>query len=450
MNNNVRPATFTFPSSTCDIPKIGWRAALETPVHLNPAMGEPGHDFLAGLLDFATLPDSSSNSPVPIPPTDNALRCGFCLNVKYKHQSSLDSHIKDCAQSHDYTARHWRSAGWTRTGLENGFIFENGFPVVNPNRVCPYCQKTFANAKEVGKHVSAARCINAQAIHGASPAIKIGQWKCGFCSKQRCYTSEVALDSHIKFCAPKNEYVANFWKEAGWEPNSRLGKGLDFNDGVATAKSERICQACYQCCKSLVGLTRHLENGQCAKEPDEIGLKPPPPPSPKTIAHLAGHGIVMTRYRAVGPTQSHTVEYKRLEASLRASTRPRGGSPPQTSSSAANGPKGNDTPRVPSTSASQKDTNRLLSFDKSRKSGPGTVSRHGRPEDTSSEIDFLSKVINTAPSPAITELLVKLARAGSECRAVPSAPVRSRMKRPRDPDSSVGIASRTKLPRDEG
>lgn len=470
-------------------------------------MNDPGSDFLAGLLEFAELPESKSNTPPP--PTDNGLRCGFCLAVKYKNQSSLDSHIKDCAQWRSFTAKFWREAGWTRAGMETGFTFEDEYPVVAIDRICQYCQKVFANPKEVKKHLSANRCINTQAIQDASPAMITRQWMCAFCPKPKCFTSETSLDNHIKLCAPRNEYKAAFWKEAGWTPDSRYGKGLDFHDdGGATAKAERICQACYQCCKSLVGLTRHLEHGQCPGEPDEMGWKPPPSPSPELVHHLKRNCIDMPVYRSVSsllrtkehraprttsaasarasisarpqkeaspavprpssdaghqklsspslvrqtsdsktPTYSVPAEISDNRASLAASQPPNGARPQKVTSHAVPPPTSGEQPVVlvsPSQSENKdpvtnEDAQAIRSMFKPAESGA-----------QSSEIGFLLEVINTAPSPAITELLINIARGDQESRAIPSAPVRHRQKRSRESENAAALADRAKAARDRG
>lgn len=425
-------------------------------------MDESGNDFLAGLLEFASLPESNSNSnststtPRPQPSSDSGFQCGFCLKVNYKNQSTLDSHIQACAQANNFQAKFWREAGWLRSGLEAGFQFEDGLPVVNPNRICRHCQKTFANSKEVQKHTNAARCLNVKAVQDASPVVLSGTWKCGYCGKPRCYTSEVSLDSHVKMCSPRHGYIAKFWKEAGWGPGSRFGKTLDFVEDTAITKPDRICQICYQTCKSLVGLTRHLENGQCLGEPDEMTWRRPPPPPSEAIAHLARNGVLMPRYNPDSHTPlPQTAEFMRLQEAIKTASRsaitPRTHAKPPTSKrsrvdarpskvSAAIPPPANVSPGKSASKISP------LTHQKN-KSRPAEPSTSGF---NSTEFDFLQMVINTAPSPAITELLITIARSESEARAIPEARVRPRQKRSRESESAPGLASRMKMDRDVG
>ncbi|CZT18208.1 uncharacterized protein RCC_04051 [Ramularia collo-cygni] len=408
-------------------------------------MSDPDNAFLAGLLEFASLPDSNGNSSsTPPAQTDTALHCGFCLKAKYKHQSSLDSHIQTCSRDQNFAARFWREAGWTRAGLEAGFTFQDGHPVVNPNRICQHCSKIFANPLEARKHLSAARCLSVRSRPDVPPTVLSGLWKCGFCERQPHYKNQSTLDDHVKLCAPRHGYKAKFWKEAGWGPDSRLGRGLDFKDGVATAKAERICQTCYSCCKSLVGLTRHLRSGQCPGEPDEKGQEPPPPPPSETIAHLARNGIVMKKYRPASPVPLvRTKELARPETNSSAPLR-------TTEKVKSSTMIPHSTDGVPPQSARKPLPASEGRFAESRRQKAASVSRHVETEETSSDFEFLSKLVNTEPSPAITELLIKIARAEPEARAIPKAPVRPRQKRIRESESAVASLSRKKAARDDG
>lgn len=65
------------------------------------------------------------------------------------------------------------------------------------------------------------------------------------------------------------------------------------------------------------------------------------------------------------------------------------------------------------------------------------------------DIDFLSEVINTAPSPAVTQLLIRIARKDPDSRAIPSAPLQPRQKRLREPDPATVLATRVKVEGDQ-
>lgn len=305
--------------------------------------------------------------------------------------------------------------------------------MVKSDRICRYCKKVFANPKEVTKHLAAARCINAQAIHDASPAVRSGQHKCGFCPKMRCFTSEVSLDTHVKLCAPRNRYVAKYWKEAGWEPGSRYGRGLDFKDGEAAAKSERICQACYQCCKSLFGLTIHLEKGHCPGEPDEMGWEPPPPPSVEVLEHLARNRVVMPSHRPGAISKPlRTVEHEVSDTASAASLRRAGSIQSPAASSTIRPPTGDSRPQAVQSMPLASKTPIVPICHEMPSSN---IQKSAKAEVSTPEINFLVEVINTGPSRAITELLIELARSDPMSRAVPDAPLRPRKKRSHESDA---------------
>lgn len=410
--------------------------------------------FLAGLLEFASVPESNGDAPPP--GTDKFLHCGLCLSVKYRNRSSLDSHIQKCAPLNGYRAIFFREAGWNRAAIENGpaFTFVDGYPVVRPDRICQYCRKVYATSKEVAKHITARRCSNAQALFTASPAVLSGQWKCGFCGKNRPFTTEVGLDAHIKLCCPKNKYKAHYWKVAGWTPDSRYGKGLDFKDGLATAKPERICQRCYQCFKSFGGTTRHLENGQCPGEPDEKGWQPPPPPAMDDGADLS-HGDI---HVPVSNSKASASTIQTPQPSSKDSNVPAAQSKSDyqhlvtsTSMSLGEVKSGTRSKHVVPSQLGSTPSNKLASrhadTSHNRKKPNPPAPTPAKVDGRFADAESLLEVINTAPSLAITELLVKIARADPKSRAIPSAPVRARQKRAHKSDAVDEFASRTKVDR---